>query len=414
MERVRLFLKGVCMGIADVIPGVSGGTLALILGIYTELVNTLRGLHLRWLPAVWAYIRGGFRGEDLQEVWEAFDEMNLWFLMVLGAGITAAVIVGGLVLPPLLETYPEVMRALFFGLIAASIWIPFRMIQQRSWKVWVAIALGLVAGLWAGWTATAPDRVYEAGINWVSYEAGNEEKLEEITRRGLSSWTGDQVFWAEENEAMRAAIKLAYPDREFNAPEGDREAVVDPEVVAERSSGYNELVIPSGTPVNIPQPVWWYIFLAGMVMVCAMILPGISGSYLLLILGVYFFMLNTLRTVLTGLPQLDVPSTALVFVAIFMAGSIIGLLSFARVMSWMLHRARALTIGLLVGLMIGGLRGIWPFRSMEDGVVVNAMPSQVDMTVIAVIIACGVGAMAVTGLTVWGNQLEGQRSESGA
>ena len=406
MERVKLFFKGVCMGVADIIPGVSGGTLALILGIYTELVNTLKGLHLRWLPALWAWIRSGFGTPEGRELLEAFDEMNVWFLLVLGAGISGAVIVGGLVLPPLLENYPEVMRALFFGLIAASVWIPFRMVEQRSWKVAVAIGVGIGAGLWMGWTATAPDRVYHAGINWVSYEAEDDERLEQITRRGLSSWPGDQVFWADENHALRTALELAYPDRNFEAPSSDQEMVVDPEIAAERSSSYNELVVPKGTSVEIPQPVLWYIFLAGMIMVCAMILPGISGSYLLLILGVYFFMLNTLRTLLRGVPQFDVAPTAMLFVAVFMAGAIIGLLTFARVMSWMLERVRALTIGLLVGLMVGGLRGIWPFRQLDDGVVVNTLPEAMDATVMAVMVAALAGAVVVSGLTLLGSGYE--------
>jgi hypothetical protein len=74
MERIKLFLKGVCMGVSDVIPGVSGGTMALILGIYAELVNSIKGLHLKWLPAVWRWIRGGFQPEDRRDYADYDDD----------------------------------------------------------------------------------------------------------------------------------------------------------------------------------------------------------------------------------------------------------------------------------------------------------------------------------------------------
>ena len=404
MERVKLFLKGVCMGVADVIPGVSGGTLALILGIYTELVNTIRGLHLKWLPAVWRWIRGGFRKEDGRKILEAFEEMNVWFMVILVSGISLAVAAGGMVIPGLMEKYPEVMRALFFGLILASVGIPFRMISIDGWKTRAIVAAGVAIGIASGWAATSPDRMHQAGTNWVEVQTEAGESFETVNRRGLASWPSELIFWADENSDLRDAIRQAYPEMTLERPEGS--AAVDPEAIDERSQIYDELEIPEGTSVFVPQPYHWYIFFAGMVMVCAMILPGISGSYILLILGVYFFLLNVLRSVLTAVPAMEVPMVALSFFVIFNLGALIGILSFARVMSYMLREYKAVTIGLLVGLMVGGLRGIWPFRQVVDGVVLNTMPTEVDGTLIAVGIAALVGAAAVTGLSWLGRRKE--------
>lgn len=403
MERVKLFFKGVCMGVADIIPGVSGGTLALILGIYTELVNTIRGLHLRWLPAVWTWVRNGFQREDAQEIVDAWESMNLTFLVILVTGIFLAVAVGGMTLPTLLERYPEAMRALFFGLIISSVWIPFRMITIRRWKTWALVGLAAVVGFGSAWMATAPHRIYQAGTTWVELNAEDGETFEKINRRGLASWPGEQIYWDEKNAPMRAVIEEHNPGLNFNRP--DDAALHDPDAVAERSEVYDDLELPEGTPVQIPQPMLWYIFIAGMVMVCAMILPGISGSYILLIMGVYYFMLNALRAVLTAVPQMAIPWTAVLYVVVFNAGALIGILAFARVMSYLLERFTAMTVGLLVGLMVGGLRGIWPFRQMVDGQVVNVFPAAFDATVAAAMVTAVIGAAAVLGLSWAGSRI---------
>lgn len=402
MKRVKLFLKGVCMGVADIIPGVSGGTLALILGIYEELVNTIRGLHLMWLPAVWHWIRGGFQRDDGRKILEAWESMNLMFLVILGSGISGAVIAGGMTLPTLLERYPEVMRALFFGLIVASVWIPFKMIDVHRWKTWALVAGAAVVGFGAAWLLTAPDRIYQAGTTWVEVHAEADDTLQSVSRRGLASWTSEQIFWADENRALRDSVEAANPGTKPDRP--TYEEMFDPEGLRERSKKYNKMEVPEGTTVNIPQPLPWYVFIAGLVMVCAMILPGISGSYILLILGVYYFMLNALRTFLSGLTDLSLSGPAIFFVTVFISGALIGILSFARVMSYLLRQFTEPTIGLLVGLMVGGLRGIWPFREMVDGRIVNVMPTTMDGTTVAVIIAAVVGAILVLGLTWLGSR----------
>ena len=409
MKRVVLFLKGVCMGVADIIPGVSGGTLALILGIYAELVNTIKGLHLRWVPQGWRWVRSGFGKEEWRGLLAMFRAMNLGFLTILGAGIAAAIIGGSLVIPTLLERYPEAMRALFFGLILASVGVPLRMIPTKKKISWGLVGALMVLGAMAGWVATAPHRMYQGGVEWVALEAQEGDTMKDLSRRGPSAWPGEAVFWAPQNEELREILESRAV--ELGLVEPDPDAVADREAIREREKLYEELEIPAGTVVQIPRPAFWFVFLAGMIAICAMILPGISGSYLLLIMGAYFFLLNALKSVITGLVSLSLPVAPLMFVVIFMVGAGIGILSFARVMSFLLRRFPAPTLGVLVGLMVGCLRGIWPFRAMEDGRIVNVMPAAVDGTVVAVILTGILGAVVVLVLSRLGREYGGMRFE---
>src|SRR5690606_17192868 len=98
----------------------------------------------------------------------------------------------------------------------------------------------------------------------------------------------------------------------------------DKDAIKARSAPYDELVVPAGTPVHVPRPTLWFIFFAGMIAICAMILPGISGSYILLILGAYFFVLNALKGFLTTLASGAVPWNQGVYVAVFCIGCAIG------------------------------------------------------------------------------------------
>jgi putative membrane protein len=402
MERALLFLKGVCMGVADIIPGVSGGTLALILGIYADLVNTIKGLHLKWIPGAAGWVRSGFDRTRGRALWEELRAMNLEFLLVLGAGIAVAIAAGSMVIPTLLERYPEAMRALFFGLILASVGVPLRMIPIGKRGAWVMILAMMIAGAVIGWIATAPHRMYQGGVEWVTVEAGDGETLKDLSRRGPSAWPGEAVYWAPENQELREILDERASTLGLAAP--DPTASADRDALREREKIYETLAIPEGTPVQIPRPALWFVFIAGMIAICAMILPGISGSYLLLIMGAYFFLLNALKGVITGAMSLSIPGAAATFVVVFMIGAALGLLSFARVMSYLLRRFPAATLGMLVGLMLGCLRGIWPFRSIEAGRVVNALPASFDQTVVVALVAGVLGALVVLLLSRLGRE----------
>lgn len=241
------------MGGADVIPGVSGGTMALILGIYERLVTAISRVDLHFL----SLLRG-------RRWTEAAAHVDLRFLVALGSGILLGV--GGLatVMHHLLETYPQFTFAAFFGLILASTVLVGRMVER--WTLFSGFLLVLFA-LFAYWLV------------------------------GLV--------------AMR--------------------------------------VPPAGE---------WYLFVCGMVAICAMILPGISGAFILLLLGKYFAMTGLLKNLLHG----DLSAATVVPVAVFLAGCVLGLLSFSKLLSWFLDRHEPQTMAALCGFMAGSLRRIWPFK----------------------------------------------------
>lgn len=416
MKRLLLFIKGLCIGFTDIIPGVSGGTLALILGVYTELVDTIRNLHLRWLAPLWRWLTGGRRREDLDELLAQLKGLNLGFLTTLALGVVVAVIVGSIVIPPMMERFPEAMRGLFFGLILASVVIPFRMIEFRSNGMRGLVGILIVSGAMGGYLLTNPANTYESNRTWVSIESRGES-LEDILRRGPSAMTGEKVYWAPENEAFRQEIARVSPAlaQELamqHAVEISEGASKD--LLKERSAPYDSLTVPEGVVVQVPQLALWFVFVAGMVAICAMILPGISGSYILLIFGVYFFILNALKGFLTTLMSGEIPVSQGAFVIVFCLGCGIGVLSFSRVMSYLLHSKPLAppTLGLLVGLMVGCLRGIWPFRHLNsEGVEINFVPVAVSGTVGVAIGAALVGAILVTGLSRIGARLEVESQE---
>jgi putative membrane protein len=242
--QLLLFLKGMAMGAADVVPGVSGGTIAFITGIYEQLLNAIKSvdgkaikkLSKREFTAFWTHVDGNF-------------------LVVLVSGILFSVLSLARLIHYLLDTHPIQLWSFFFGLVLISAIIVFKTIKKWKWQV----VLSAVAGCILAW------------------------------------------------------------------------------------------VITTSTPATMPDGAV-FVFIAGAIAICAMILPGISGSFILLILGKYEYIINALKEV------------DLVTIGIFLAGCVVGLLSFARVVSWALKKYHDLTIALLAGFMIGSLKKIWPWK----------------------------------------------------
>jgi putative membrane protein len=244
--------RGLLMGGADIIPGVSGGTMALILGIYERLVTAISHFDLTLLRHL--------RGRRWQSAVEHFD---LRFLIALGSGILIGI--GGLasLMHHLLEHYALPTWSLLFGLIVASAWLVGMMVNR-----WTPAA---IIGAFAG--------------------------------AGFAFWLVGQL------------------------------PAVPPE-------GYG------------------YLFFCGMVAICAMILPGISGAFILVILGMYFHVTGVLKDFLHG--NLSLANFLTIFV--FVSGCAVGLLSFSKLLRWLLARHGTVTMAVLCGFMAGSLRKIWPFK----------------------------------------------------
>ena len=263
------------MGVADVVPGVSGATVALILGVYQRLVEAVGSVGAGMLrsfgrPAFRAaLVQGARRPETLSEAEEGRMAGRVLLLVSVAAGIVPAILVGAQVLPPLLAERPEEMRALFLGLVAASVAIPARGVER-----WGALRVGLAAAA-----------------------------------------------------ALLAAWFVGLP------------------------------VSASGS-----DPSLGYLFLGGVLAVSAMALPGISGSFVLLLLGLYHHVLSALADLVRH-GSVEAAAT----VATFMAAMAVGLLSVARLLRVLFARWRSGTLAVLVGLMVGSLRKLWPYREGGAG-----------------------------------------------
>jgi putative membrane protein len=250
MKFIGVFLRGVMMGAADIVPGVSGGTIAFITGIYDTLLASIRAFDLTFLSLL---LRGDIRA--------AWAHVNGGFLAALLLGIGTSILSLARVISWILENHPVPLWAFFFGLIFASAVVLLR--QVEGWTLPRAACL-LAGVLVAGLIAFSPVANMDFGL------AG--------------------------------------------------------------------------------------VFLAGFLAICAMILPGISGSFILVLLGMY-------STVLTAVKSLD-----LMFLLVFILGCGAGLLFFSRILYWLLHRFHQATMALLTGFLFGSLAIVWPWKHVLDWV----------------------------------------------
>jgi putative membrane protein len=413
MNRIALFFKGVCMGLADIVPGVSGGTMALILGIYTEFIDSIKGLHLRWVKPLLRWLTGGRKQEDWDALRAELGTLNLPFLITLGTGILVALGIGSMVIPTLMAEYPVQMRAFFFGLILASVWVPLRMIQTGKGPKLAGVILAAVLGAGFGFVVTNPGNTFEITREWTEVTSEGET-LEHLARRAPSAIPTDAIYWSPKNEALRESMAASAPEvatklDTLHYGEGKIDET-DKKALKARAEPYNEIMVPAGVSVQVPRPAYWYVFAAGAVAISAMLLPGISGSYILLILGAYFFILNALKGFIKTLVGGAIPVAQAGYVIVFLAGVSIGILTFARILSYLLHKFPAYTLAALVGLMIGCLRGIWPFRSQIEGVVVNVWPSTMSGPVVSALVTFVVGMLIVGTLTWLGSANEDEET----
>lgn len=257
-----LYLKGMAMGAADVVPGVSGGTIAFITGIYEELLETIKGFNLSVLKTL--------KDEGIKATWQ---KANATFLVVLLAGIFTSVISLAKGITYLLDAYPVLLWAFFFGLIVAS-----------------SVIIG----------------------------------------RYIKTWGVKEIA------ALLAGTAIAF---------------------------YITVAAPSQIPDGLI-----FIFLAGCIAICAMILPGISGSFILLLMGAYGTVLGSISGLVDALKSVD---TEMIIkfgtnIIVFILGCVVGIISFSNFLSWMFKKAYSMTMALLTGFMIGSLNKVWPWKETTE------------------------------------------------
>ena len=243
-EYLSLSLKGMAMGAADIIPGVSGGTIAFISGIYEELIETINNVNFEAIKKLKKY--------GIESFW---THINGNFLIALLTGIAISIISLAKVITHLLETHSQLLWGFFFGLIVASI-----------------------------------------------YTVGKK----------VNKWDINNII------SLIIGSSIAF---------------------------YITILNPMQNPDAL-----WFVFFSGSIAICAMILPGISGSFILLLLGSYEFILVAIKDF-----KLDV-------ITIFGVGCITGLLAFSKLLNWLFKKYHDITIALLTGFLIGSLNKIWPWK----------------------------------------------------
>ncbi|MEC7731419.1 MAG: DUF368 domain-containing protein [Candidatus Neomarinimicrobiota bacterium] len=289
-EYLSLSLKGMAMGAADIIPGVSGGTIAFISGIYEELIETINNVNFEAIKKL--------KNNGIKSFW---THINANFLIALLTGIAISIMSLAKVITHLLETHSQLLWGFFFGLIVASVYIVGK--QVNKWDINNIISL----------------------------------------------------------------------------------------IIGSSIAFYITILNPMQNPDAL-----WFVFLSGSIASCAMILPGISGSFILLLLGSYEFILVAIKDF-----KLDV-------ITIFGVGCITGLLAFSKLLNWLFKKYHDITIALLTGFLIGSLNKIWPWKETiqtrinSHGEIVpfiqsNVLPSNFegDSNIIEVILLSLIGLVLI-------------------
>lgn len=328
-----LFLCGFCMGAADLIPGISGGTVAFLFGFYSSLLDSLKTLNLSALQHL------------LTGRWTLFSQQVAWrFLLPLSGGIGCAFIALSSFFQFILthEVYRVYLYASFFGLIGGSIFLCMRQIHSWNHQMWVGVFLGAIIAyfLTDSTLLPAPEGEYavEMKIELPSLSIRNYDTNHHLLT-GLSSHT--------------LSLLLEQGLLQENTPVYNQQRILIGLV--------GEMVTPSR---SFSLFNGWLVT-CGALAVCALLLPGISGSYLLTLLGVYPVVIEALVDFLQHLKTYSFDSEAFSVLWSLGLGIIFGMAAFSRLLSRLLHDLPSQTFAVLSGFMIGAIRSVWPFWSYE-------------------------------------------------
>ncbi len=396
-------LRGLCMGAADVIPGVSGGTIALILGLYPRLIDAAGNLGARTLRRVrtrsfWTVAAAGLKDPaHLRDSPEGTDAARLLLMASVAAGMLPAFAVGAEVLPSLLGAYPAQMRGFFLGLVLASVAVPLRELDRRGPSRWL---LALAAALATAWFVGLPEPSggHARGIVTLQLDPPPTADVtltpqnlvlrapEDGTRPGIDYGLGTSVTVRAGTAAVQTEVVARMAGAAGNLSSG---AIREAEGPFDFAAVTQPAAFTGGR-----DPALAFLFVAGLLAISAMALPGISGSFVLLLLGLYHFVLHTLSSLISYRD----PEAAVV-IGTFVAALAIGLLTAVRVLKQLFARWRDGTLAVLVGLMLGSLRKLWPFTDYTaEGREVLTWPTADDPNTVAVGLLFALGVAAVVGL----------------
>jgi len=310
------FFKGFLIGIANIIPGVSGGTFALILGVLERILASLGAIGANTFKVAGRSLKNCFSRESLYELRDEANRIDLVFLCTLLIGAAVSVLAFSFVINWALVNHPGITLAFFIGLIIPAIAVPWKMMENRSMKslLWIIPGAGLTVGV-----------------------------------------------------ALAFGAKLSGTD--------------------------NALLV----------------FLTGVVAISSMILPGISGSFVMLVLGQYQTVLGHLQGLQVNLARGVIAWGSIFWLGMLALGCLVGLFTFARFLSWLLKKYRNATLAFLIGLVIGSFWVLWPFKDFEAGAEVKGRSGEVKTEILVAtapnrlpesgkeVLGCGIALVAGLG-----------------
>ncbi len=383
-SKIILAFKGMTMGIADAIPGVSGGTIALISGIYDHLIHAISSVGPSHALAALQLLIFCWHGERRRRALERLSEIEWSFLIPLLIGILCALVFMLFFIPFILEHYAYFAYAFFFGLIVFSISIPFRMMNRRPLEFVLIVVAAVVVFFVVGLSRIADATITLKPVTGLTEDTEMPPPLQPISVDAKGEWhLGVPATGAVYAGTITASGGDSLGTFSVSVtPRGDTEPAVEfmdvelknVEVSFEEVEG-----LAADGSLDLKMRLseagsrgFLYVLFSGALAICAMILPGISGAYILVILGEYKLIASAGRDLVKGgidtlrSGSLDpmLIDNGLVVLA-FVLGVLIGILSFVRLLRFFLDRYHSLTMAVLTGLMIGSLRGIWPVQHLH-------------------------------------------------
>lgn len=332
-DWIRQIFFGICIGAADIVPGVSGGTMALILGIYEDLIFAVKSLGTKDVLFVFLL------------KFKRFHQRVCWdFILALLFGIALSLATLSQTIHSILghEVYRVYLFSLFVGMILSSVVFCLKHIKDWSPELWWAVGVGAVVTFLLTGTRTEP--VVNGPVFDVKVP---KELISGSDQRQIKNYDPEVgILFGVSRSTLSAMYAKGYITSSTQVYHHG----------LEEAGTVEEFVVPE-------KPGWinFWLITCGAIVISAMLLPGISGSYLLTILGAYPLAIAALADFVRGFPAFD--NEAFTVLANLGIGIVIGALIFSRIIGWLLKHYHAITLAALVGFMVGALRTVWPFWS---------------------------------------------------
>jgi uncharacterized membrane protein len=331
--NLGLIIKGFLMGTADVIPGISGGTVAFLTGIYEELVKTIAAFNPKNLIKI---IKDSKPRTLIDNLWKS---LNLGFLLLILAGIIPAIFLAALWIPFAIDQFPQLFFSFCLGCIVFTLIKPF---QEQSWEPlpMLFLALGIIS---MATLILFPKELHHLRLTDINSTIIYEGKLQKASRYKIPL-IGDTL---KENQLNLSINGILFPIKmnRFN----NNETIELPSSIIVKKERYKMVIYQK----SLEEPGPMKLFISGAIAICAMILPGISGAFILILLDMYV-------PVLLALKEFEFS-----MIGPFILGCLVGIISVAKLLQQVFHKYKRLLIPLLLGVILGSFFKLWPWNYGE-------------------------------------------------